>query len=130
MEIKELLMNIEKMIYETYMKENIKVELRIDNQFKTYHVHDVLYATEFRIAFLGDTIIVSRVNFKVKRKGIMTYCYKLLKKFAKANNFKRVIIQSVLTSEMSAWCIKNKFKPNEYCMKIDGVLVGDYVKEV
>lgn len=29
---------------------------------------------------------------------------------------------------MSAWCKKHKFVPSHYCIEVDDILVGDYVK--
>ncbi len=43
----------------------------------------------------------------------MTRLFDILKTYAKENNIKVIIVQSVLTYEMSSWCLKNGFHPIE-----------------
>lgn len=82
--------------------------------------------TELYIKKSLDSIIISRVNFKNKRKGIMTKVLNELINLTKYYGYNKIIVESVLTEEMSKFCIKNNFiqKPN-YFGEFDGYM-GDY----
>lgn len=89
-------------------------------------------SAEFRLLFLFNMrLTVSRVAFKNRRTGtmseIMTYC----EKFARNNWVSKIVIQSVETPEMAQWCLKNGYQPNPSAtIEIDGLLVGDYEKDI
>lgn len=85
--------------------------------------------TELRLLTLGDfQVTVSRVCFSHKRAGCMTAIFGWLKNFCKRNGIPRIVIQSVETKEMSNWCIKNGFQPDDYAsMPIGGFVIGNYL---
>lgn len=82
--------------------------------------------TELYIKKSLDSIIISRVNFKNKRKGIMTKVLNELINLTKHYRYDKIVVESVLSEEMSKFCIKNNFiqKPN-YFGEFDGYM-GDY----
>lgn len=111
------------------IEDNEEIDLSYYKNFTTYWIHDEGYNREFRIAFVGDRIIISRVCFENRRRGCMTRCFESIKRYALENGIREICIQSVLTQEMMAWCLDNDFRPNIYCMKVDGVIIGDYIYE-
>lgn len=68
--VEELINKLIDAISDKYNKENVKVELTVNKQFTTYHILENNYETELRIAFIGNTLIISRVLFRIKRKGM------------------------------------------------------------
>lgn len=91
------------------------------------------YETEFRVSNLfGKKLIISRVAFKNKRIGTMTYVFNQLKNIAHNYNIPEIIMQSVQSYEMQCFCNKNNFKPviSTTCEMEDRqgrkFLIGDY----
>lgn len=105
-----------------------KTILECNKQFNVYHIHNNDFSIEFRFTLLVDTIIISRVCFINKRNGCMSKCYNIIKQACKLYKINKIVVQSVLTEEMSNWCLKNRFKPNNYCIKVKNYLCGDYEK--
>ena len=68
---------------------------------------------ELRLLFLGRLrLTISRVAFENQRCGTMS---------------KIIVVQSVETLEMAAFCLKHHFQPDvNVSMEIDGILIGDY----
>jgi hypothetical protein len=83
---------------------------------------------ELRVAFLGRfALVISRVGFENKRRGTMTALLSVLKEICESYGVHRIIMQSVLTKEMEAFCRKSGFTPDKNStMEVDGVLIGDY----
>ena len=83
---------------------------------------------ELRVAFLGHfALVISRVGFVHKRCGTMTALLSALKGICEGYGVHRIIMQSVLTGEMEAFCRKAGFTPDlNSTMEVDGVLTGDY----
>lgn len=78
-------------------------------------------------AFPLDGITISRVYFENTRKGIMTKVLDELIKYCKANNLKRIIIESAITEKMINFANKNNFKPVEHSIfDSNGLLIGNY----
>lgn len=90
--------------------------------------HDIP-VTELRLLILSNIqVTVSRVCFKNERRGTMTSVFEFLKNFCIRNNINQIVIQSVLTKEMSNWCKKHGFNPmNAASIEINGIVIGDYV---
>jgi len=64
----------------------------------------------------------------IRSDNSMTAIFGWLKNFCKRNGIPRIVIQSVETKEMSNWCIKNGFQPDEYAsMPIGGFVIGNYL---
>ena len=83
---------------------------------------------ELRVAFLGRfALVISRVCFENKRRGTMTALLSVLKEICESYGVHRIIMQSVLTDEMEAFCRKSGFTPDKNSTReVDGVLIGDY----
>lgn len=90
------------------------------------------FTAQFRLLFLFDIrMTVSRVAFKNRRVGTMTEIMKFCEQFAREKGVKKLVVQSVETPEMAQWCLKNGYKPNPAAtMEINGLVVGDYEKDV
>lgn len=87
--------------------------------------------TELRLLTLGDiSVTVSRVGFSHRRAGTMTEIISLLKLFCKEKGIKKLVVQSVETEEMAAFCRKFGYMPDPNCsLMLDDFVYGDYVKE-
>ncbi len=83
---------------------------------------------ELRVAFLGRfALVISRVCFENKRRGTMTTLLSVLKEICESYGVHRIIMQSVLTKEMEAFCRKSGFTPDpNSTMEVDRLLTGDY----
>ena len=69
--------------------------------------------SELRLLTLSTLLLtVSRVQFSHKRKGTMTKVFSILKDFCERNGVQQILVQSVQTPEMEAWCSKNKLTPD------------------
>lgn len=113
----ELMNNIEKVN---------NCELICQQSFQTLWLHNNDYSVEFRYVIFLNKLIISRVCFSERRRGCMSLCLNTIKKYAQKLNLTTLVIQSVQTKEMANFCIKNNILPNEYCMEIEGIFVGDY----
>lgn len=87
---------------------------------------------EFQLLFLFDIkMTVSRVAFKNKRTGTMTEVMAYCEQFAKEKGVRKIVIQSVETSEMAQWCRKHGYEPNPTAtVEIEELLIGDYEKDI
>lgn len=56
-----------------------------------------------------NNLVVARVEFIHQRKGKMTELYRILKRIQHKYHTGSIIIESVQTAEMKAWCTKNNF---------------------
>lgn len=94
--------------------------------------HNETWESELRLLFLGSyQVTVSRVAFLHRRQGTMTKELSFLEDFCKQNQIQRILIQSVETPEMAAFCIKNEFVPNPYASFLaGGCILGDYIKNI
>lgn len=62
-----------------------------------------------------NSVVVARVQFLNRRKGMMTKLYELLEKHVNdMKDLDSIRIESVVTPEMEAWCIKNGFTNSKY----------------
>jgi hypothetical protein len=106
-------------------------DLEVNESFNSIWYQDPKSETELRILFLENfRLTVSRVAFKNKRIGTMTDVYEFLKTFCMRNRIKKLVIQSVETEEMAAFCIKNNLIPNQFCIDAGNYLMGDYEMEL
>ena len=87
---------------------------------------------ELRLHTLSNIkLTVSRVCFHHKRAGIMTAVFEILKSFCRQNSVGKIVIESVLTQEMSSWCEKNGFVPDPYSsMQYQGYITGNWNYDV
>lgn len=107
-------------------KQNCKCQA--DVSFSTVWITSDDGASELRVSFLGDLeLIVSRVGFNHKRRGTMTAVLEELKKICAEAGVSKIVIQSVLTPEMQAFCHAQHIEPDKNTtMQAGEVLVGDY----
>lgn len=66
--------------------------------------------TELYIKKGADKLIISRVQFKNKRAGIMTKVLKELINVSQCYGYDKIMVESVLSEAMALFCIKNDFK--------------------
>lgn len=77
---------------------------------------------------LNSRITLSRINLRNRHCGTMTKVFQLSCELCKKYGVKSFIVQSTITPEMVAWCVKNGLHPAVYsCFEADGVLYGDYI---
>lgn len=107
-------------------KQNCKCQA--DVSFSTVWITSDDGVSELRVSFLGDLeLIVSRVGFNHKRRGTMTAVLEELKKICAEAGVSKIVIQSVLTPEMQAFCHAQHIEPDKNTtMQAGEVLVGDY----
>ena len=55
-------------------------------------------------------LIVSNIEFIHKRQGNMTQLFSILKQIRRSYTTGPIVIESVLSAEMEAWCKKNGFR--------------------
>lgn len=61
----------------------------------------------------------------------MTRVLELLKHFCRCHAVQEILIQSVETKEMAAWCSKNGFTPDPRAtFEFGGVILGDYIMKI
>ena len=56
-------------------------------------------------------MVVARIEFAHKRAGNMTKLFEVLKHIKRSYHLDKVVIESVHTAEMRAWCQKHGFTP-------------------
>lgn len=107
--------------------DNTNLDVNLSLTGNTIFMMSPTQETELYIKKSLNSIIISRVNFYNKRKGIMTKVLKELINITKGYGCNKIIVESVLTKEMSQFCLKNKFikKPN-YFGEFDEGYIGDY----
>lgn len=83
---------------------------------------------ELRILFLFNfKITVSRVCFTRRRKGTMTKVFDFLMDFCRNKQIEKIVVQSVETPEMAAWCLKNGLIPDiASSFFMENYYIGDY----
>ena len=82
--------------------------------------------TELYLKKSLNSLIISRVKLKNRRQGTMTAILKELVEVTKSYKYNTLLVESVLTKEMSEFCLKNGFKQKQnYFGEFDGYL-GDY----
>lgn len=88
--------------------------------------------TELSMSRLFNSrITLSRINLVKRRCGTMTKIFQLSCDICRKYGIKSFVVQSTITPEMVAWCMKNELKPVQYsCFEADGVLYGDYIYDV
>ena len=103
-----------------------------DNSLSTIWIHDKHYETEFRFAFNGHfKLIISRVCFINRRCGTMTKLLKKMMEFCIKYGVHNITIQSVETSEMVNFCVKNGFTPDPNAsFPLNDIILGDYVLNI
>ncbi len=86
-----------------------------------YHINDC-YSQRSRLFFRSDDselmlrygsseLVVARIEFVHKRAGNMTRLFEVLKHIKQIYNLDKIVIESVQSNEMKAWCKKNNFIP-------------------
>lgn len=91
-------------------RDRVKMNVNISPFKNTIYMYSTDCESELYIKDGINTLIISRVQFKNTRIGIMTEVLKELIDIAKLYGCDKIKIQSVLTKEMRNFCIKNKFK--------------------
>lgn len=106
--------------------------IEVHREIRELWFHNDDWSSELRLLFLGKVhVLVSRAAFINRRQGTMTKVLGFLEEFCKEHGVSRIVIQSVETSEMAAFCEKNHFTPSPTAsMLFDGVILGDYIKEI
>lgn len=103
--------------------------IQITNSYNTtwwFHSEDM--QSELRIAIFADKLIVSRVAFINRRHGTMTRIFEVLKNICQTHHLSQIVIQSVLTDAMAAWCLTHDFRPDPYTsFETPNGIRGDYV---
>ena len=103
-------------------KQNCKCQA--DVSFGTVWITSDDELNELRVSF---ELIVSRVGFNHKHRGTMTAVLEELKKICAEVGVPKIVIQSVLTPEMQAFCHAQHIEPDKNTtMQAGEVLVGDY----
>lgn len=95
-------------------------------------LHTEDYQAELRLLILSTfRVTVSRVCFNRQRAGTMTAVLAWLTEFCQKHQIPTLVIQCVETEAMIGWCNKNGFTPvpSASCI-VDGLLMGDYEKEI
>ena len=94
--------------------------------------HDENWEMELRLLLLADLhLTVSRVVFINQRQGTMTELLGILEDFCIRNSVKEILVQSVETAEMAAWCHKNGFTPDPNASFMsNGIMLEDYRKRI
>lgn len=107
---------------------NIETNIVFNKAFNTIWIRDDTEGlTELYLKSLKDQLIISRIGFRIKHKGIGTKVLNWLIKFAKENGFKSIMIESGFTPEIIGFQKKHNFKPIPYqCIESNGVLYGNY----
>lgn len=107
-------------------------ELTLRESFgTTYWLMDKEGTNEFRISSLGKyRVTISRVCFKNRRCGTMTAIVDILINYCQREGISEILIQSVETPEMMAFCLKSGFVPSEWNIPTEDVLLGDYILKI
>lgn len=111
--------------------EQTKVEVRegsfCDLWIESYSVETELYLK----SSFNKKLIISRIIFENRRKGIASQVLYWLKKYAKTHEFETIIIESVISIEMIKFCEKHSFKANKNQGYIEnGLFYGNYELEI
>ena len=85
--------------------------------------------TEVYLKLSYNNIIISRVQFQNKRQGTMTKLLKEIISIAHNKELKSILVESVLTVEMSSFCIKNGFVRQVNYFD-EGSYYGNYLLEL
>lgn len=103
-----------------------------DNSLSTIWIHDEHYETEFRFCFNGHfKLVISRVCFVNRRCGTMTKLLEKMKEFCLKYDVHNITVQSVETSEMVNFCVKNGFKPDPNAsFPLNDIILGDYILSI
>lgn len=80
--------------------------------------------------FPKDTLTIARMYLMNSRKRTGTKILNFCKDYAIRNNLKYIVMESVQTPEMMAFCKKHGFVPGGDCIEFDNVLVGNYTLEL
>ena len=90
-----------------------------------YHIKNC-YGSDRRLFFEGyynkhystlmlrygrSELVVANIQFAHRRSGNMTKLFEVLKHIKRAYHLDKIVIESVQTDEMSAWCKKNHLTP-------------------
>ena len=97
----------------TFIEKREGIAVIAEPQMSGVWFHSENWELGVRLLLLADFhLTVSRVAFIHKRRGTMTSLLSLLEDFCIRNQVKQILIQSVETPEMAAWCMKNGFIPD------------------
>lgn len=84
--------------------ENTKIEYR-DGAFQDFVFWSNKKDTDLKLKiYRPNTLVIQSVNFSNKHIGTMTQIFKELKEICLKNKINAIMIQSVLTPEMKAFC--------------------------
>ncbi len=69
------------------------------------------HPSELMLRYGKSKLVVARIKFAHQRAGNMTRLFEVLKHIKRSYHLEKIVIESVLTDEMRAWCQKHKFTP-------------------
>lgn len=107
-------------------RDEVKVDTNVSPFGNSIYIFSSCYESELYIKKSLDTLIISRAQFRNKRVGIMTEVLNELIEIANMYELKKIKCESVLSKEMSSFCIKNKFKQLPGYSLAGYEYVGDY----
>lgn len=109
-----------------------KEPIAIHRGIRELWFHNEAWDSELRLLFMGTyQVTVSRVAFIHRRHGTMTKVLAFLEDFCRQHQIQRILIQSVETPEMAAFCQKNGFEPRPNAsFEMHGYILGDHIKEI
>lgn len=115
--------NVKKMIEDL---DSVDLYCNVSSFGSSLYLYSLDLGTELYLKYNFKSLIISRVQFKNTRQGIMTSVLQELIIIARKYNLEKIIVQSVLTKEMSDFCMKNNFKHVPCCFSGDYSYIGDY----
>ncbi|WP_336770032.1 hypothetical protein [Bacillus bombysepticus] len=81
----------------------------------------------FLKSLLDGSLVISRISLVVQRTGTGSILFNMLKEYAIAKGFEKMVVESVLTDTTRNFCVKIGFEPNEnWGTYIDGKFYGNY----
>lgn len=94
-------------------------KLMVSSQFNNLFVRsDTEIESDFMLRLSNkEFLTVARLSFVNKRQGYGTQVFEWLKKFARENEYEKIMFESVLTAEMKAFLEKKGFErlsPDSY----------------
>ena len=117
----------------TLLESREHVKIFCHDEFNGIWLYSEDFTTELRLLLLGNIrLTISRVCFQNQRQGTMTAVIEYLYDFCRQHDIETILIQSVLTKEMVAWCCKNEFRPSltSSFTNNQGIILGDYEKTI
>ncbi|GAB6497692.1 hypothetical protein bcgnr5390_61130 [Bacillus luti] len=108
--------------------DNTKIRIIKNEMYNTISMQGRNGSTELYLkSALDGSLVIARISLEVQRTGTGSILFGMLKEYAIAKGFKKLIVEAVLTDTTRNFCIKQGFEPNEYFgTYISGKFVGNY----